>query len=468
MRNAFNNISNGKQSGLSPVAETGLVKAPVIADASEQGAREFLGFIDKLAASDNIATAAEESLRLDPYFKLMDDDFAATMSAGQKNEFKTITSKNGLCALFNDMAKVTRNTFISDVAVLHGGIGSVNAATAVITAHRDEYMITFKYGRTVTKFGFHNVIHRDCGILKGGSTAFPLFLVDGKQIDSLPPEAAAPLLSDFQHVMTAVNHDPMHHFSILSIDGVAPRLNAAIDDTNAMTEWFKTIPKIEDYGRPYEELAQRKHQDYVLNARNSSLADAIQSNVRNYFDKIDDIAVTMRENGTAPQDISDTIDYFNTLMCHALLRVFPFGHPVMTEALHRAETADPQANILGLRLIESLTEMSIAKKETAIAADTRTRIRDGIDTLHKDIKFKIDAIIATYDDAQHDLLESTSPVISYASIKTLQLCLMSPDDVLSHMPLNNSNPLKEMHDSQEQLILGMVTAAARIIDSYKR
>lgn len=387
------------------------VTTPVVVDAlTEEGVAPFVQFVRSLENHSNIEAALAEAKRLNPYFKNMSLYLTPAVEVlkkpdEEKKTLRALTSKGGISKLFTDIARCTRTTLISEVAVLPSNIIKEGPA-APFFKRQDNFNVDYKYNSHIFNFGFLQVYQEGMLGNQKNSTTFPIFMLDYEMIDDLDRTTATKLLAGFKEVMTFVNHDTLHHFTSLAVrDEVADdSLSTVRRSSSPVYKWFeKNVDNL------YEEWAHIGHEKAVFQKENKGEINKISKAVDQYFD----VLKQAKQN-------HDVTDYFGTMMIHALTRVFSLNDLIVQGAIKQLEKIDPTPEEIVADVAHLLKARS--KDIDYIAEIARNELSYSGNESRADI-------ITAYKAIGLDILPEELQKMDYSRFKMLQLVFLITNDV---------------------------------------
>lgn len=464
------------------------VHAPVVLDATTpEGIQPLFDFIGGLESNTSEAVTEAEAKRLAPYFTAMSNYFQRTLKATgaqqvdlgpARDSLDKLTTPEALAGIFNAAAKRTHNAIISDVTILPSDVVKSGPASYLF-AHESQFQVNYRYGGHMFNFGFLQVFEGGDRKKARSSVAMPTFLLDKDMMKAVAPFQPLEMLKGFQGVISWVNHDMLHHLTSPVINpSVARKFH--IDDivkpkgkTDPVSVWFRTLPSRGLFNY-YEDWAQISQEKILLSPGNEAQTEAIRQRVTDYFAAIKRIGADIsRDKG--PEKAHEVVDYFGTVMAHALTRVFPLDHPVMTHCIDSLEKSDPlpqqcladAAKMVPEKKMHALQAfrdyvaeiVTGVKKPPPAAEDTLTTLRAWTKT-----KPYIKRISQAYRERGLDILPDQDKFVQYRNLKLLQLVECSSPDILPHMPEPPDPVMVEVRQRADRATLGMVTAASKSFD----
>lgn len=453
------------------------VHAPIIIDAlTNVGVKPLFDFIDALEKHSNIEVARAENERLTPYFKAVSRylqsvayETAATDEDAVKLE--SLSTPGALAGLFNAAARQTHNTILSDVAILPSGIVSWGPAYPLFQSR--QFKVGYEYDGHTFNFGFLQVYEGGYRNGAESSTAFPTFMLDSKMMNVIAPHEPLELLRGFQEVISFVNHDMLHHFTTPILNPVVAKKFRFEDvvvqpgEPDPIHAWYRGLPQKSRNDILYEEWAQMSHESALLAPGNEAQVEELTGKVTEYFRHLkrigEDIA---RDKGE--DEAHKTVDYFGMVMAHALTRVFPLNHPLMTHCIDSLQKADPGAakflkdaehSITGRpsRIRELYNHIArLVTQHPPTQGESLTTIRR-----HAEKSPNMTRITEAYRQIGFDVLPPDDAAVGYRNIKMLQLIRFTHEDLHPHVPAPLEPAMAEMKKKTGKALLDMVAAAGK-------
>ncbi len=435
-----------------------IINAPVVTDAVD-GARPFLDMVASLRRNDSAKVAAAESERLRPYFAGL-SRYLGEPAGTASDTLKKLTAPGALSALFNASAAARHNTILSEVVIAPQDIRHEGpAASLFMRSNAFEQAYEYRDNRSV--FGFLQ-LYEDRQPATYSATV-PVLLLDSHRMRKIRPYQADAMLRHLQRAMTLVNHDMLHHFTGSIVNNetaetfpgsyTAKRFGShgGTRTHTPLRLWDMALP-----GGLYEEWAQIAHERVFLAPGNEAMAAEIDGLIDPCFDELERIRDAMMKTAKdRPDDARDTIDYFGMMMAHALTRVFPLNHPVMSHCMDRIERADPDPGKIVADCGGMLQQSGTGNSRPTPPRDILTAIGNQVLA-----DSGIGRIIAGYRAVGLDLLPDGDRDVDYRQLKLFQLSLMSLDEVRAHMPQPVERVMTRLRDNMDWITLDMVGASA--------
>lgn len=413
-------------------------KAPILLKNTESPTQRLHQYLDAFVNDGNVPAAGVEALRLTPYFDAM---ARYLKDAGESDTLvQPYTNRKALAEIFNDMATYTHNTLVSPVILMpaspytamrippnldnYGQSGNrLFYRYNVPFDHKKPALFDMLHPRRDFSFGFAQVDDKH----KESTVSVSIMLLSPDALDWVADFSPLPMLRALQRVMTAVNHDPLHHLTMPILTGSVAHKFFNQHRTPLRRWAANTFTQVD-----YEDWAQQTHQKILLHPGNETLVEGIRQNVDRYFDQLARISADMTSLHLAREE---AVNYFGMTMLAALTRVFPLDHAVIGHALQRlkeTEPAPPTRKQLGRWWAEN---------------------RDIYDIRREDV-------IEAYKKHGFDMTAKRG----YKNMRLIQLTEMSHRDVLAHTPGLN----RRLDNSIDALMVQMVKCAARTVRQGKQ
>lgn len=356
----------------------------------------------ELLRQNNTIVAGLEAERLKPYFnalatQLAKDIEAAPLAKLDRARLALLAKPDNLTTLFNTVACRTGNTILSEIVIAPDSL----FGRKDVMEGNTKFFGHYAYEGHGFTLGFLQIFTHD----KKTSTSIPLFAFDEKMMATIEPFESERLLQAFQTVMTASNHDMLHHYT-------NETLNPAIAKTSRALPMPQTETSIRQWGRQFFNAASDTALDsyegwLILNhARISRLMredsaenEKLRGACDQFFDELNRIGQAMVV-ASPPGQAHVSVDYFGTLLCFALMRFMPLDHPLLNHAIERLQQADPDAG-------------AVINRKQAIM----------LGLMHK----KKPDIRCALHNYQEEGLTLASPDPDYGALKRLQLVLIAPE-----------------------------------------
>lgn len=409
------------------------VKAPIVFKVdTETDAAPLIEFALQLKRHPNKEIVQAESERLAPYFraygnhlrKVAQDIFEKkriiarpTARTKNKDNINSILTENGLAGLFNDMAAYTHNVLISDVAILS------NKFLLPENPARDLFQGTFNVNYWndgyLMSFGFVQIHKFDKKNNNNESVTFPVFMIDYQMMDAIQSYKPDTLLSEFQKMMTFVNHDMLHHLSSPGIRNDVAKDFRSYNSNNPVMFWYDNL-----LNGDYERWAQIIHEKSLLDDANKSLMPAVEKNIDDYFSELKRISDCIQDKKLA----ATVISFYGMAMAHAMCRVFPLNHPYIDTCFDRLKEIDPNPDYL-------FEKLGCAKKFDRMVEGLSVK-QSNIFNIKKQVATDLAAanLIYAYKRSGYEILPEKDEDINYHHLRKYELIKMCSEDLKPHVP----------------------------------
>jgi hypothetical protein len=462
------------------------VHAPVILDATtEDGVQPLLDFVGALESHNNLDIAKAENQRLSPYFRAISSylqrmAYETARTDEEALKLEDMATPGALSGLFNAAAERTHNTIISEVAILPQEVLSRGPASFLFSD--PQFKVHYSYGGCMFNFGFLQVHEGGDRKTAKSSTAFPTFILDGAMMKAIAPHNPLQMLGDFQAAISFVNHDMLHHYTTPIINPVVARKFRFEDvvgepgEPEPIHAWYKGLPQKSAYNIYYEEWAQMGHENAMLDPANAAQITLLGEKVARYFEELKRIGKEIAGK-EGVDDAHAAVDYFGMVMAHALTRVFPLNHPVMTHCFDCMEAADPAPQRFLTDCEKSLTDKKASPLKALreyfshlVAGIAHKTPEDSLTSIRRyaDNSPQMTHIMQAYKNLGFEVLPQDDRVVSYRHIKLLQLIQFSHEDLHPHVPAPLDPTMAEMKQKTGKAMLDMVAAASKSFDYTPR
>ncbi len=490
-------------------------QAPAIACAgTEESLIPLVSYIASLRRNAE-TVAHKEAQRLESYFLSSSSYLTLALQARRDNcgygheinDYSKTKRLEGICqpgalaGLFEVVAGHARNTILSEAVIVPENALKDKNLSQRVFEDCEQYNPSYKYRNQSFTFGFIQAFQRDgtgidrrrrissfASLLDPSpaiavdavrSVSFPILGLDTPVLQALESRKPEKLLRDLQKAVTWMNHDMLHHYSSYIItEKIARKFSS---DFNAVSTWGMAFDSFGDQNpNGYETWSILTH------ARMKSFSgfDDIRHTLDSYFDELDRIAEDMRQDILAKQDnpelageqrrkAHEIIDYFGILMGFAIMRVVPFGHPLMERYCERMERADLAPELTEKELAKEFGIESIAdfrrddiKKYASVAPSLKDNPYFKLGLMAKNpFEEKFAQAIDNYLAQDAAFLPQDGQAFSYRQIRTLQLMLFDPRVALLHSPHQGvQNDFKRAINAADTRMLGMLDVVAQTVN----
>jgi hypothetical protein len=449
------------------------VKAPVIMDATtEEGVKPLWDFARGLLLRANTEAAAMEAARLKPYFGALSAylaraaDGSATLHDEVKATHKALNAPDKLCEMFNGMAKATGNTILSGIAIAPHDIRAEGAPAARLFSDMT-LNHSFRYGAYEFRFGFVEVFRDgEKPHQATSSVSVPIFTLEPALLNAIAPHAPEKMLEKLQSVITALNHDMLHHFHSPAINrAIAHNFDPDYREGPVYKEWFGTPAVGPLRLEPWSQLTHGK------TLKDETLAAGVKKDADIFFDEL------ARISGALPAaEAAAAADYFGMALLQSFTRALPLTHPLIAHCLERLEQADPldpaarrrrDIFILGKKALPENQDWKEDAIIRILAAEKKFEEVTPEDVLEGALRaFSKDGEMRNVlkDWAGQGLKFHRDPAaLSYRDLKLLQLAALSPSDARTHVPASANKFYAEVQAGADSAALGLFHAVKRTV-----
>jgi hypothetical protein len=416
------------------------VSAPVVMDAAtEEGARPLMEFAGALKSHNNRGVARAEAARLQPYFSALSTYLSQAidgldMPDSARGMAKDYTTPGSLSGMFNAMARFTRNTIISDVVVAPHGIRAEGSPAAALF-DPDAFNPAFDYAGKNFRFGFVQVMQRSRVSGSESSTTAATFTLDDGLLKDIAPHGPEKMLKHLQAVLTAMNHDMLHHFhSPFLPDELAKKFRPETEQEGEIGQWAKETKGVEEW-------SQLGHGKVFMAEGNEALLRGLRSDIDAFFDELSRLA-----RAFPPEKAHEVADYFGTALLQSLTRTFPLNHPLLSHGAERLRQALPFGE-------EELLQRAIKTfNGINLYGD------DGYGRDHRDKVFR--ALIDGYRKQGFDMMPQDG--LTYRDVKLAQLAKMSIGDLRMHVPEPMDGRAVKLREKTDENAVRLFAAVSRV------
>jgi hypothetical protein len=422
------------------------VKAPVITQ-SKEGAAPLLDFAARIAAHTNTEIAQAEAERLRPYFSALSVYLTEETGKSATGLPESYVTPGALSGMFNAMARFTRNTFISDVVIAPHSVKWLDPSAHLFNSATFDH--AFAYGAHSFRFGFFEVFEGRGREAARSSTVVPVLTLEDSMMQAVAPHAPGKMLRALQAVLTAVNHDMLHHLHSTQISrNIAHKFGEAVSSPD-LSRWNNTLQG----GGMLEVWSQLAHGQVYMAEGNEALMQGLEEAAAGFYAELARIGKALPE-----KEAHDVVDYFGTALMQALTRAFPLDHPLMSRCLDGLVAADPLAP-------PQKTDAAIDTLLATVAPHLHKGgvKQDPVSVVRSFIEGDPDLgqAVAGYRKRGLELLPGDNLRVEWKGVKLLQLAQMSPADALTHLPASPDRDVAAMQEQTGSAALGLVRAVVK-------
>lgn len=461
------------------------IKAPIVLDGETSSVQPLIDFVNMLVNADNEQIARTESRRLKSYLISMSRHLKKVLKAvpdngelaSKKEDLKKLTTPTSLRKTFNDMAAVTHATVLSQVVLMpmYYKDGDDNPEVGRLF-NRSEFSKRYYFGKDAFNFGFIQVLGKDSTDTIKHSITFPTFGIQNRMLQAIRPHAPETLLSMFQEVMIFVNHDMLHHFTLPYIaSNTAGKANPDKKSENLVRLWASTLHRASFRTEAYEDWAQVGHEKILNAAANKKQAQDICGKLDLYFQELSRIGTEIVASKKLPDGFEsdpileneeeaaarirkaagEVVDFYGMMMAHALVRVFPLNHGVMSHCLDLMQKTDLDPSVPKLMKLNRRDAKGWTKKR-----------KEYLDSIKSS---SAQAIIAGYESDGFILVPEKIKDVTYKHMKLMALLEISPADINPHIPSpHRDDDMRYVRRKNDEATLRMLLAAADYIATNEK
>ncbi len=321
-------------------------QVPVIESTAPEQLKVFSDFVTALR-EDNVAAAINEAERLTPYFSALSKqlDLDAAINPQKAAAVRDLTSPGALKSVFNAVAARTKNTILSEIAIIP------EAVLRFETANETQYSGPLNYkGKNFINFGFIQVFNAN----RTSGTSFPILAFNDSLMKTIAPHRPKAMLEALQTVATAGNHDMLHHYTntILNPNISCTRMDKKDfpDPVMEVRDWQKThfngyiSDRSED---SFESWLMLNHMRVRELMKDTHEEEALKQSCDTFFDELGRIGGEI-STATSAKQAHETVDRFGIALLFTMMRYLPLDHPLIDHAIERFQQVDPDPRSLEL------------------------------------------------------------------------------------------------------------------------
>ncbi len=414
-------------------------QAPVIRSLSKVNLESFLGFMERMRTDPGVIADLEVE-RLAPYIRafsaqLKKDvaEMGLPASDPQAARLLELSEPDSLRRLFSASARFNHNTILSEMSIV-----PENAFTNPdIEGGGTQFAGKSSYDGSSFTLGFIQVFENAD---KKSSVSLPVFAFDTVMMNFLSMYAPEKLLGAFQTIMTAGNHDMLHHYTSQIINPNITVASVRNSDTQLVSDRLNKWDQdsfsngSDTLFTSYESWLMMNHARIRKLMEDGPEGDALRSAVNVFFDELKRISgeITALEGEYRSHKVAD---YFGTLACFAMMRFMPLDHPLINHAIAQLKEADPDTAAI-----------------TGKAAEIHRKIMDG------DLQNYTGQAIENYRAKGFNLIPPRE--LEYEDLKRLQLLALSPWTANLMSPAIKTTGLGMTQDKVARVNREMIDASA--------
>jgi len=320
-------------------------KPPIMQTASGDAVPRILSFLKDLNATPVTDLARHESDRLTPYFTALekrisvvmrpfDGDVITYYQTPMEAPEPPPVEKGSLKTLFNKVASDTGNIILSEFAILpqdammHPDIISLKKH-----GHMELFSQSADFDNSFISMGFIQSRQEN----HGPSVSVPvLFLPTNITMDLNGVDATA-MLSPLRDILTAGNHDMMHHLTNTYLTGSVSNIKNPPAYAKPLQSFLRENTEEGDNNpKGYEGWALTSHILTWRGLQNRGMAQDLCESVNTFYDGLDQLDRDMEAQGKTAGERSNITNYFSMLCDFVLMRFQPMDSPAAEISTLRA------------------------------------------------------------------------------------------------------------------------------------
>lgn len=412
-------------------------RSPVVwnPDATDQIA-DFLSYIGTQQASSLADVSDREAQRLNPYLDAWGQRIASQPPEPEKRSVLTwarsllgkpadvpaidFSQPGTLNTLFSASSRLTKNVILGQNAIIPQSLLE-HPALLALRDSRDitsGFMPETYYNNASYGLGFIQVKKRESfnrhydqafGMqLKRtvSSVSFPIMTMDDGMMRHVAAHNPAKMMNALQDIITASNHDPVHH--LVKAQSPNTEIVENISGSDVMADIDGQMRTYvgryrDDHPLSYENWAISTHAATWRTLRDTPAGEDLKRAVDTYFDELQRIGGALRHDPALTEEHrQNIIDYYSTAAGFALVRLMPVNDPLIVHAIARMETLAP----LPQTVVEAPRKFSPEAQ----------------------------AVIDLYQEGGVSFFDDTRRPASYTAAKQVQLIEMLPDVTQMNAP----------------------------------
>lgn len=442
------------------------LKAPVVCDPDNpEDTQSFMAYIDEQQEASLSQVSDTEAARLAPYLDAWGRRIGQPISEPKKKSVLTwvmsligaetsvphidFAQPGTLNKLFEASSRLTKNVILAQNAIIPRTL----LQHPFMQAKRENKDLTSglvaptHYGGAAYGVGFIQVKKRQApneyyNKVMGTdvrstvfSISFPIMTLDDGMMRRMAPHDTRTLMNALQDIITASNHDPVHHLikAHSPNNEIVENLSGS-DTTRMLDDEIKKYVGQRNVDEPlgYESWAIATHAATWATMKDTPAGEGLEKSIDTYFDELERIAAALQNvSSLSDMDRHNVIDYYATAVGFSLIRLVPANDPLMIHAISRMESADP----LPEAVIEAPRQLSP----------------------------EADKVISLYKDAGVHFTDQNQQPMSYTAAKQMQLIMMLPDIAQMHAPAPSGSDIdiarQRINDMDRNLLRILVKPA---------
>jgi hypothetical protein len=382
-----------------------MLNTPVLSSSRPAQVLEFNDFVNRMRTGA-VPIAQEESERLEPEFGALAQLLAEEGQA---------LPEHYLSNLFNAVAADTRNLVLSEIMII---------PETLLDKGGTQFNAEMSYDGHSFTFGFEQIFSAD----ETSSVSLPHFAFNAGIMGAVRPYRPEVMLKEFQRLMTAGNHDWLHHYSNVILNSRISK--TAGKHATPLHVWrSKNFPYGQDSNpQSYESWLMLEQARIRRTLEEGLEGKKLEKSCDRFFDELARIGREMAK-ARSVEEAHEAVDYFGTLLGFALMRYVPLNHPLFVQAIEGLREADPSSGVIE----EKKDEIKLASTD-ALERTQRNYAAEGLK------------------------LWSRKP--DYAMLKTLQIIGIAPWMARLLSPeQNEKSPLAQAQQRADKVGHEMIEAA---------
>lgn len=322
-------------------------KPPIITGANENSIAQLIAYLSQNKQDPAGHIAEDEARRLTPYFAALDarldtpqDEPNAVITHHKiQSAPENISGKGGLARLFSKVAADTGNVITSEFAIIPSSLMYVPAIrTLEQTGGIKSFFKSTAHNDTLITLGFIQCLHDD----GASSVTVPVAALDRDVLALVKKHDTKKMLDCLQAILTAVNHDMMHHLTNVVLNSDVSKITQGPPYAEKLKKFISTHVRGRDESPgSYESWALLSHADTWRKIRGSDMDRDLNQTVEAFFESLRQLDRDMKDSGESPERRATAIDYFAAFGAFGLMRIHTFDTPVMQRALDLIEEISP-------------------------------------------------------------------------------------------------------------------------------
>lgn len=330
-------------------------KPPVIGSHNKKRVTQFCEYLSQLCKAPMSAIAEAESRRLAPYFSALEKRLEPGQPAGGSlGRIKAVIThhpippapetpeqkeKKSLCRTFNKVAADTKNVIISEFSIVPETLLTDPAVSMMKNNRRiSQFFKPVRHNKTDISLGFIQCMQNG----GAGSVTVPVAALDSNILKSIKELDTKAMMTSLQGILTAVNHDMMHHLTNTCLNNDVSNTPQAVPYAAKLNTFIAMHVRGHDEAPySYESWALLSHADTWREMRGTETEQDLNRSIDTFYDSLSRLGGEMKRAGKTESERVAVIDYFSVLCAFALMRIHPFNHPAMVRVMDRIEALHP-------------------------------------------------------------------------------------------------------------------------------